>query len=113
MQSSTRKRSESLTIMPNPSVARLTQRAEGIDQTGARVSASVPVERSLTLYLNSKEIVTMMTIGDYPECLAIGYLLNQNMLKSDDILAAVEYDDDLGPPCGTLTRPTNPLGKTP
>lgn len=86
---------ESSTIMPNPSDARLTERAEGIDQTSARVSVSVPVERSLTLYLNSQEIVTMMTIGDYPEYLAIGYLLNQNMLKPDDVLTGVDYDDDL------------------
>jgi FdhD protein len=95
MQWTARKMSESPTIMPNPSDARLTQRADGIDQTGTRVSLSVPVERSLTLYLNSQEIVTMMTIGDYPEYLAIGYLLNQNMLKPDDVLTTVDYDDDL------------------
>lgn len=81
--------------MPNPSDPRLTQRIEGIDQTGARIAVSVPVERSLTLYLNAQEIVTMMTICDYPEYLAIGYLLNQNMLKPDDVVMAVEYDDDL------------------
>ena len=95
MQWTARKMSESTTIMPNPSDPRLTQHADGIDQTGTRVSVSVPVERSLTLYLNSQEIVTMMTIGDYPEYLAIGYLLNQNMLKPDDILTTVDYDDDL------------------
>ncbi|HXW19928.1 MAG TPA: formate dehydrogenase accessory sulfurtransferase FdhD [Roseiarcus sp.] len=81
--------------MPNPSDPRLTQRVEGIDQTGAGVAVSVPVERSLTLYLNSQEIVTMMTIGDYPEYLAIGYLLNQNMLKPDDVVTAADYDEDL------------------
>jgi FdhD protein len=81
--------------MPNPSDPRLTEGVEGTDQTGARVAVSVPVERSLTLYLNSQEIVTMMTICDYPEYLAIGYLLNQNMLKPDDVLTAVDYDDDL------------------
>jgi len=53
------------------------------------------VERPLTLFLNAQEIVTMMTIGDYPEYLALGYLLNQNMLKYDDIVTEVEYDDDL------------------
>ena len=37
----------------------------------------------------------MMTIGDYPEYLALGYLLNQNMLKYDDVVTEVEYDDDL------------------
>jgi FdhD protein len=95
MQWAARKMSESTTIMPNPSDPRLTQHADGIDQTGTRVSVSVPVERSLTLYLNSQEIVTMMTIGDYPEYLAVGYLLNQNMLKPDDILTTVDYDDDL------------------
>ncbi|MBV9288402.1 MAG: formate dehydrogenase accessory sulfurtransferase FdhD, partial [Hyphomicrobiales bacterium] len=82
-------------IMPKPSDPRLTQRVEGIDQTGAQFAVSVPVERSLTLYLNAQEIVTMMTICDYPEYLAIGYLLNQNMLKPDDVVTAVEYEEDL------------------
>ena len=91
----TRRRRASYTIMPNPSDARLTQRVGGIDQTGARIAVSVPVERSLTLYLNAQEIVTMMTICDYPEYLAIGYLLNQNMLNPDDVITAVEYDEDL------------------
>ena len=36
-----------------------------------------------------------MTIGDYPEYLAIGYLLNQNMLRPDDVVTGVDYDDDL------------------
>jgi len=91
----TKRRRESPMIMPDPSDPRLTQSAEGIDQTGAPVAVNVPVERSLTLYLNSQEIVTMMTICDYPEYLAIGYLLNQNMLKADDVVTGVDYDDDL------------------
>jgi FdhD protein len=82
-------------IMPNPGDPRLTERVVGIDQTGAEVAVAVPVERALTLYLNSQEIVTMMTISDYPEYLAIGYLLNQNMLRPDDVVTAVDYDDDL------------------
>ena len=61
-------------IVPNPDDPRLTQRVSGIDQTGATVEIKVPVERPLTLYLNAQEIVTMMTIGDYPEYLALGYL---------------------------------------
>jgi FdhD protein len=59
------------------------------------VETSVTVERPLTLYLNGQEIVTMMTILDRPEDLAIGYLLNQGMLRRDDRVTAVEYDDDL------------------
>jgi FdhD protein len=82
-------------IVPNPQDPRLTERVSGTDQSGATVDINVPVERPLTLYLNAQEIVTMMTIGDYPEYLALGYLLNQNMLKYDDRVTEVEYDDDL------------------
>src|SRR5436309_2833669 len=63
-------------IVPNPDDPRLTERVTGTDQTGAAVKIRVPVERPLTLYLNAQQIVTMMTIGDYPEYLALGYLLN-------------------------------------
>src|ERR1700728_4183520 len=82
-------------VVPDPTDRRLTERVTGADQTGATVEIKVPVERPLTLYLNAQEIVTMMTIGDYPEYLALGYLLNQNMLKYDDVVTEVEYDDDL------------------
>ena len=77
-------------IVPNPDDPRLTERVRGTDQTGAEVDIRVPVERPLTLYLNAQEIVTMMTIGDYPEYLALGYLLNQNMLKYGDVVTEVE-----------------------
>ena len=82
-------------IKPNPHDPRLTECVTGIDQTGARVEASVTVERALTIYLNSQEIVTAMTINDYPEFLALGFLLNQNMLMPDDVVTGVDYDDDL------------------
>lgn len=82
-------------IVPDPADPRLTQRVRGIDHTGAAVEASVTVERPLTLFLNGQEIVTMMTIGDYPEYLALGYLLNQNMLRADDEVTGVEYDQEL------------------
>ena len=82
-------------LFPNPDDQRLTEAVTGIDHTGASVEIRVPVERALTLYLNAQEIVTMMTINDYPEYLALGYLLNQNMLKPTDVVTEVEYDDDL------------------
>ena len=82
-------------LFPNPDDQRLTEAVTGIDHTGAPVEIHVPVERALTLYLNAQEIVTMMTINDYPEYLALGYLLNQNMLKPTDVVTEVEYDDDL------------------
>ena len=62
-------------IVPDTDDPRLTESVTGTDQSGARIEIKVPVERPLTLYLNSQEIVTMMTIGDHPEYLALGYLL--------------------------------------
>jgi FdhD protein len=82
-------------IRPNPADPRLTERVSGIDQTGAPIETSVTVERALTIFLNSQEIVTAMTINDYPDYLAIGYLLNQNMLLPDDIVTGVDYDEEL------------------
>ena len=82
-------------VMPDPDNPLLTERVSGVDHTGNPVEVSVPVERALTLYLNAQEIVTMMTINDYPEYLAIGYLLNQNMLKPSDVITGIDYDDDL------------------
>ena len=52
-------------------------------------------ERPLTIYLNAQEIITAMTIGDYPEYLAVGFLKNQGMLKADDVIELVEHDAEL------------------
>jgi FdhD protein len=84
-----------LLVRPNPDDPRLTERVTGVNERGERVGTGVVVERALTLYLNAQEIVTMMTINDYPEYLALGYLLNQNMLKPDDVVTEVEYHEDL------------------
>src|SRR3954463_6991477 len=94
-------------IVPNPDDPRLTESVVGVDQTGARSEIRVPVERPLTLYLNAQEIVTMMTINDYPEYLALGYLLNQNMLKADDVVTGVDYDEDLAVVVVRTERQTN------
>jgi FdhD protein len=82
-------------LRPDPADPRLTERVAGVDQSGERIETSVTVERALTIYLNAQEIVTAMTIGDYPEYLALGYLLNQNMLRPDDEVTGVDYDEDL------------------
>jgi len=88
-------RSDDYLVRPDPADPRLTERVRGIDQSGAKVETSVTVERALTIFLNAQEIVTAMTINDYPEYLAIGYLLNQNMLAPDDVVTGVDYDEDL------------------
>src|SRR6195952_4272031 len=90
-----RKKKDGYLIQPDPHDPRLSERVTGIDQTGAAVETAVVVERALTIFLNSQEIVTAMTIGDYPEYLATGYLLNQNMLLADDVITGVDYDEDL------------------
>ena len=82
-------------IAPDPMDPRLTERVEGIDHEGNPITTSVTVERPLTLFLNSREIVTMMTICDYPEYLAVGYLVNQNMLRHDDEITGIEYEEDI------------------
>ncbi|MCC5956035.1 MAG: formate dehydrogenase accessory sulfurtransferase FdhD [Natronohydrobacter sp.] len=81
--------------LPDPDNPRLTRSVEGYDQTGQRQTIRVVEERPLTIYLNSQEIVTAMTIGDYPDYLALGFLRNQGMLRADDQVTAVEYDEDL------------------
>ena len=82
-------------IAPDPAATRLTRAVTGTDQTGAAIDLRVVEERPLTIYLNSREIVTAMTIGDYPEYLALGFLRNQGMLTDADVVTGVDYDDDL------------------
>ena len=82
-------------LRPDPDDPRLTQTVRGVDQEGRPVETAVVYERPLTLFLNDQEIVTMMTIGDYPDYLAVGYLLNQNMLRPDDVISGIDYDEEL------------------
>ncbi len=83
---------EEFTVRPDPTNPALTRRVTGVDQDGRDIETSVVVERPLTLFLNGQEIVTMMTIGDQPEWLAVGYLVNQGMLRSGEQIIGVEFD---------------------
>ena len=94
-------------IRPDPQDPSLTEHVAGVDQTGSRIETAVTVERALTIFLNSQEIVTAMTINDHPEYLALGYLLNQNMLKPDDVVTSVDYDEDLAVVVVRTKRKTN------
>ncbi|MGV6850347.1 MAG: formate dehydrogenase accessory sulfurtransferase FdhD [Marinibacterium sp.] len=89
------KTSGSYLIAPDPAAPGLTRAVTGIDQTGAEADLAVVEERPLTIFLNSQEIVTAMTIGDYPEYLAVGFLRNQGMLRQDDVITRVDHDDEL------------------
>jgi len=82
-------------IQPDPSNRRLTRPVEAVTQAGVAQTISVVEERPLTIFLNSQEIVTAMTIGDYPDLLAVGYLRNQGMVLSDDVITSVDFDEDI------------------
>ena len=82
-------------IAPNPDGMNLTKTVEGLDHFGNTVVSQVIEEKPLTIYLNSQEIVTAMTIGDYPEYLAVGFLRNQGMLDGLNTVSSVDYDEDL------------------
>ena len=84
-----------LIIKPNPAQTGLTRAVTGIDHTGAVFDLNVVEERPLTIWLNSQEIVTAMTIGDYPEFLALGFLANQGMLSTYETVIGVDYDEEL------------------
>jgi FdhD protein len=86
---------QEFTVRPDPDDPRLTRAVTGIDQDGNAIETRVVMERPLTLFLNGREIVTMMTIGDHPDWLAVGYLINQNMLRGDDRITGIDYDEEL------------------
>ena len=93
--------------MPAPKNPRLTERVTGADQKGGLIETSVTVERPLTLFLNGQEIVTMMSICDYPEYMAIGYLVNQNMLLPDDEITGIDYEEEIDTIVVRTARKTN------
>jgi len=94
-------------ISPDIYDRRLTSSVKGRNEVGKLVGLDAVVERSLTLFLNDQEVITMMTIGDYPEYLAVGYLLNQNMLLPKDKITSVDYEEDLGVVVVRTKRKTN------
>jgi FdhD protein len=95
MQLTTRDDSSGFLIAPDLGRVGLTRSVTGVDHTGQRSEISVVEERPLTIFLNSQEIVTAMTIGDYPDYLALGFLRNQGMLSDADEITGVDYDEEL------------------
>ena len=73
----------------------LTEEITSYDENGKETKLPVVREIALTIFLNKEEIVTVMTLGDMPELLALGYLVNQNMIKKEDQIASIDYDDEL------------------
>ena len=94
-------------ISPNLENDNLTESIECLNEFGENIKLPVVKEIPLTIYLNKQEIVTAMTLGDMPDLLAVGYLLNQNMLKRDDVISGIDYDEDLQVVIVRTERKTN------
>ena len=82
-------------IGPNVTAAGLTTQLQGMDADRQSVQLPVVAEKAVTLFLNNQEIVTAMTVGDYLEELAVGFLFNQNMISQEDKIEAIDYDEEL------------------
>jgi FdhD protein len=83
-------------VQPDPDAPGLSTPVEGVNESGQPVSLPVVTEKPITLFLNRQEIVTSMTLGDWVSELAVGYFLNQNMLRRDDQITGIDIDGDLG-----------------
>jgi FdhD protein len=75
-------------------VAPLIHEVKVVDEQGREKSIHVPGERPLTIYLDKKELVTLMTLGGAPEALILGYLRNQRLVPSIDYIESIQVDWD-------------------
>jgi FdhD protein len=73
----------------------LTQAIEVVDEQGRVSTISIPAERPLTIYIDKRELVTLMTIGGAPEALVLGYLRNQRLVRELDDIVAIQVDWDV------------------
>ena len=97
----------SLILQPNIDDNKLTKKVSGINELNEPIDIDVVTEKPLTIYLNSQEIVTTMTLGDMPKELSVGYLLNQNMINRKDVIEAIDYDEDIDVVIVRTKRKTN------
>jgi len=77
-------------------VAPLTKPIEVLDEFGQRRAIRIPAERSLTIYVDKRELVTLMTLGARPEWLVLGYLRNQRLVESVEDIESITVDWDVG-----------------
>ena len=83
-------------ILPAPNDPRLSTPLDGWDENGQPVSLRIITERSLTIFLDDREVVSAMTIGDHPDLLALGYLRNQALIHSLDDVSGIDVDEEDG-----------------
>lgn len=84
--------------LPRLSCARaaLVQEIMAVDESGQRVAVSIPAERSLTVYVDKRELVTLMTLGAQPELLVLGFLRNQRLVQSPFEVESITVDWEVG-----------------
>lgn len=75
--------------------APLTREIEAVNEHGERDTISIPAERPLTVYVDKRELVTLMTLGARPEWLVLGYLRNQRLVRSVDEVESITVDWDV------------------
>ncbi len=85
--------SQSTIAMTNASVP-VVHEVAIIDELGRQKSTFIPGERSLTIYLDKREVVTLMTLGSAPEALVLGYLRNQRLVESAEDIESIQVDWD-------------------
>ncbi len=76
--------------------AELTREIEVVNEHGVREQVSIPAERALTVYVDKREIVTLMTLGAHPELLVLGYLRNQRLVGEVSEVESITVDWDAG-----------------
>jgi FdhD protein len=76
--------------------APLTHAVEVVNELGERLTIQIPAERDLTVYVDKRELVTLMTLGAHPEWLVLGYLLNQRLIGSASDVLSITVDWDVG-----------------
>lgn len=85
--------SQSTIAMTNASVP-VVHEVTIIDELGRQKTTFIPGERSLTIYLDKREVVTLMTLGSAPEALVLGYLRNQRLVESAEDIESIQVDWD-------------------
>ena len=76
--------------------AALTCEVSAVNEFGEHISVSIPAERALTVYVDKRELVTLMSLGAHPELLVLGYLRNQRLVKSIEEIESITVDWEVG-----------------
>ena len=72
------------------------QEVNAVNEFGETCAVSIPAERALTVYVDKRELVTLMTLGAHPELLVLGFLRNQRLVQSAHEVASITVDWDVG-----------------